>query len=645
MSITSRWITEFDKQVLRGKHALLYGNVHDQSIYRDNYMTALDFQQNYFLEKRYEIIAGYDPIEGVHFPVSEMKKIYDETLRKAVLQNVNCGFGSDPNPDTNIPPNDTAQQQLSSNPRVAPARRLPQAVGSAARPRMDEAFAGFRRLLAQRDVSVAVLVDIVDMLTSDPERYAQEEREALMQLKKCSLEAAFVRKEHHNAGYRNTLVITAGDINRVPQWLYRENPLVSIVHVARPSKEERKHFYFAFQNQFYTNGGIDDNQKTAEEFSNLTEGLQTWDLEALKRTSCIEKIPVGKPSKLVDFFKFGVREDPWERIDHESVKKAGDILSRRVIGQPQAIEAVTTMLTSARVGLGLQGGGKSSQPKGVFFFVGPTGVGKTELAKALTEFVFSDESAFERFDMSEYKEEHAAEKLTGAPPGYVGYEDSGRLVRRMMEKPHSILLFDEIEKAHPRVLDKFLQILEDGRLTDGRGQTVYFNQSAIIFTSNIGATKLVNSGNSIQDMNRSKVHKFFKDSVKSWFFDEEPKGINRAELYNRLGDNIIPFDILRPEYVKPIAEKFINQLAVAAVERFQLSIAIDESVYQNITQQMQENGNLLLGGRRIKTMLQDAVVNPFNRWLFENLGGSITNHPNSVLLSINTDGKLEVKNV
>jgi ATP-dependent Clp protease ATP-binding subunit ClpA len=140
------------------------------------------------------------------------------------------------------------------------------------------------------------------------------------------------------------------------------------------------------------------------------------------------------------------------------------------------------MLTNAKVGISMsQVSGRNSKPKGVFFFVGPTGVGKMELAKSLSRLIFGDEEAFLRFDMSEYKEEHAAEKLAGAPPGFVGYEEGGQLTNKILERPYRILLFDEIEKAHPKVLDKFLQILEDGRLTDGKGQTAYFNQTVIIW--------------------------------------------------------------------------------------------------------------------------------------------------------------------
>src|SRR5205814_1862259 len=153
----------------------------------------------------------------------------------------------------------------------------------------------------------------------------------------------------------------------------------------------------------------------------------------------------------------------------------------RVKGQDAVIEQVVPTLIRAKMGMSDVGGGQhSSKPRGVFFFVGPTGVGKTELSKAIAELIFGDEKAMIRFDMSEYSEEHQQARLIGAPPGYVGFDQGGQLTNAIIEKPFSVVLFDEIEKAHGRILDKFLQILDEGRLTDGMGRTVYFSEAILI---------------------------------------------------------------------------------------------------------------------------------------------------------------------
>nr|MCM0592519.1 AAA family ATPase [Gloeotrichia echinulata DEX184] len=353
--------------------------------------------------------------------------------------------------------------------------------------------------------------------------------------------------------------------------------------------------------------------------------------------------------KLVDFYKFGRLDDPWEQISPERIASAKQELSRSVIGKPKAIEAVTSMLSSARIGLSMSGKQLSTQPKGIFFFVGPTGVGKTELAKALARLLFADEGSLIRFDMSEYAQEHAAEKLTGAPPGFVGFEAGGQLTNRVLEQPYSILLFDEIEKATPKVLDKFLQILSDGRLTDGKGQTVYFNQTVIIFTSNIGASDLTNhnTGETIRSgiMSQvkegniplySQIEEHFDQEVR-WYFSNY---IGRTELLGRLGDNIVVFDLLRSDFVNSIANKFLQQYADFTKEKYNLKINFLSSVLEFILNRMKEERNLVLGGRRIKSLLETFIEKPLNSWLFEKFPDTSVLSNQILSIELSQDGSL-----
>jgi ATP-dependent Clp protease ATP-binding subunit ClpB len=169
------------------------------------------------------------------------------------------------------------------------------------------------------------------------------------------------------------------------------------------------------------------------------------------------------------------------------VKEARTLLETRIKGQPHAIEKTLDILARSITGLsGSQSGPRHQKPRGVLFFAGPTGVGKTELANAVTELLFGDEAACQRFDMSEFMEEASVSRLIGAPPGHPGHERGGELVNAAHRRPFSVFLFEEIEKAHPRILDMFLQILDEGRLTDARGATAHFSQALIIFTSNTG---------------------------------------------------------------------------------------------------------------------------------------------------------------
>jgi len=626
---SSRWIRDFRDQLVRGRHVVLCGNVHDRFLSAGRYLTINEYLQECFLDNlHFDLVARYDAVDGFRFARPEMAERFVSLCRSRVM-------GSPPPPPAPTP----AQAPPSPGPAGAPARGVPRPSQGNAAPNAaatlhmapEEAAGNIRVAMAQGEVSVAVVMDLADMLTGSAEHYGTEERQFLALLKKCTLEASLVERGRA-AGYRNTLVVTASDLKRVPLWLHRENPFVAIVTAGRPDKEERRAFAEAYLGaSFYEGHQIPAGQlpALAGEFADLTEGFQCWDLEALRRTSHVERLPASRLRPLIDFYKFGLKDDPWQKLDRHRVAEASDFLSRRVLGQPAAVERVVDMLTSAQVGVTMSpGGARGGRPKGVFFFVGPTGVGKTELAKALTELVFGDEKAFARFDMSEYKEEHAAEKLAGAPPGFVGYDEGGQLTNRVLEHPHSILLFDEIEKAHPKVLDKFLQILEDGRLTDGKGQTAYFHQTAIIFTSNIGASDLSDpvSGAVIRpgimgqvDLDRvadypyEQVENHFKREVE-WFFTSR---IGRAELLNRLGDNIVVFDILRPAFVQGITEKFLRLLTEGAREARGLELRFNPQVPRRLEDWMRQKDNLLFGGRRVKSLLETHVERPLNRWLFQ----------------------------
>ena len=200
------------------------------------------------------------------------------------------------------------------------------------------------------------------------------------------------------------------------------------------------------------------------------------------------EVPLAELPDAVRTYKLGVLDNPWKR-EHlrKRIVDGEQRVPARVVGQPQAVTKTLDILKRAVLGLsGAQAARASSRPRGVLFFAGPTGVGKTELAKAITSLVFGNEDAYLRFDMSEFSAEHAGDRLIGSPPGYVGFEAGGELTNAVRQDPFRVILFDEIEKAHPRILDKFLQILEDGRLTDGRGNTAFFSESILVFTSNLG---------------------------------------------------------------------------------------------------------------------------------------------------------------
>lgn len=263
---------------------------------------------------------------------------------------------------------------------------------------------------------------------------------------------------------------------------------------------------------------------------------------------------------------------------------------------------------------GAQTAATSSRPRGVLFFAGPTGVGKTELARALTALIFGDERAYIRFDMSEFAAEHADARLLGAPPGYVGYDAGGELTNAVKAKPFSVVLFDEIEKAHPRILDKFLQILEDGRLTDGRGDTVYFSEAILIFTSNLGITVRDESSERRLLVQPGEAYEQVERKVRAAIADYFKFTLGRPEILNRIGDNIVVFDFIQPAVAERIFAGMLDNIARRVAEEHDLALHLSAAARQQLLEWCTQD--LSDGGRGIGNRLETTFVNPLARALF-----------------------------
>lgn len=248
-----------------------------------------------------------------------------------------------------------------------------------------------------------------------------------------------------------------------------------------------------------------------------------------------------------------LKEEESERLLHLE-----EILHQRVIGQDEAVEAVSRAVRRAQAGLK-----DPKRPIGSFIFLGPTGVGKTELAKALAEALFGDEEAIVRFDMSEYMEKHTVSRLLGAPPGYVGYEEAGQLTEAVRQRPYSVVLFDEIEKAHPDVFNVLLQVMEDGRLTDAKGRTVDFRNTVIIMTSNVGAN-IIHRGNRLGFKTGEKKDDMDYESMKERVMDELRRTF-RPEFLNRV-DDIIVFHALEEEHMTEIVDLMLKNVSKRIAE-------------------------------------------------------------------------------
>ncbi|PIQ68107.1 MAG: type VI secretion system ATPase TssH [Candidatus Taylorbacteria bacterium CG11_big_fil_rev_8_21_14_0_20_46_11] len=286
-------------------------------------------------------------------------------------------------------------------------------------------------------------------------------------------------------------------------------------------------------------------------------------------------------------------------LEEEAAKltRIEDDLRNRIVGQDDPIKRVSDSIKRSRAGIS-----DPNRPIGSFLFLGPTGVGKTELTKALAEFMFNDDRALIRVDMSEFMEKHAISKLIGAPPGYVGYEEGGTLTETIRHRPYAVVLFDEIEKAHPEVFNILLQILDNGRLTDAKGRAVNFRNTIIILTSNIGAQfidKMEKVGFAVADKNKTAEYAEAKTKVTAALKDHF-----RPEFLNRL-DEIIIFDILSPEAVTKIVEIQIREVEERLITKG-ISLVVDPKVYEYLSK---EGYNPQYGARPLRRLIQSKILN------------------------------------
>ena len=367
--------------------------------------------------------------------------------------------------------------------------------------------------------------------------------------------------------------------------------------------------------------------KLRDEVNSLKEELEKeknkW---KNKKTKTIPKLTEEDIAKVIASWT-GIPAAKITQDENKKLKNLDKELHKRVIGQNEAVEAVAKAIRRSRVGLK-----NPNRPIGSFLFLGPTGVGKTELSKALAESLFGTEDSIIRIDMSEFMEPHSVAKLIGAPPGYVGFDDGGQLTEKIRRKPYSVILFDEIEKAHPDVMNMLLQILEDGRLTDSQGRTVNFKNTVIIMTSNIGA-RLITEKKSLgfansSDEDETKEYEDIKKNVMA-----ELKKELRPEFINRI-DDIIVFHKLNDDEIRSIIDLLLRNVEQRLVEQG-LNIKIDKSVKELIAKKGVDKE---FGARPLRRAIQNIVEDKLAE---EILDGNIKTGVEAKLVA--KDDKVELK--
>jgi ATP-dependent Clp protease ATP-binding subunit ClpB len=489
------------------------------------------------------------------------------------------------------------------------------------RPKLTEVAAVLEAVVGARDRRAAVAVDYASRLTADPTK-PEEYDHFFAFAERLSQTAELVAIDGANPLF-NPVIWLANSDRDLPEWLTAGNDSIRKIAVPLPDLGTRSAAagWLAQTLPGYAESADDERDQLPSRLAEQTQGLTL--LSTLKITRLARRLDLPEASvsrrveEAVRCYRVGVHDNPWQQADLRArMVGAADAIGRRVSGQQQAIRHSVDILVRSVLGLsGAHAGGSASRPRGVLFFAGPTGVGKTQLAKELTRRLFGDEQAYIRFDMSEFTAEHAADRLVGAPPGYVGHDAGGELTNAIRERPFSLILFDEIEKAHPRILDKFLQILDDGRLTDASGSTVYFSEAVLVFTSNLGVSETDERGVRRATVTSRMTRAELEDGVKRGIRNHFVSDLNRPELLNRFGDNIVVFNFIDRDSARTIFDGLVHEVAARLHQEQRLDLTLAPLAREQLLAAATEDlGN---GGRGIGSVLESALVNPLARELFE----------------------------
>jgi len=476
-------------------------------------------------------------------------------------------------------------------------------------------------------MNLALLIDYTSQAVNNPS--AQQELDKLMLacLKHVNNSPDFIHKGFTSISIKHPVFWLVDQPNDLPGWMLSGDGIRQIP-IGRPDFDERMRFARAVLAS--SPKLADDLDSMVAQFASVTDGISNRGILEIYKLVIAGDVQRERIIEAARQYRLGITENPWQKPElKKNIKDAERLLAEAVYGQDKAIRRAVDLLMQASLNMThahtREGG---TGPRGVMFFAGATGVGKTELAKSIARLVFGSADRIVRFDMSEFTQEHTESRLVGSPPGYIGHGVGGELTNAIRQQPHSVVLFDEIEKAHDKILDKFLQILSDGRLTDGSGDTVFFSETIIVFTSNQGADAAqrildeaaelgidLSSGTEQAEAMAALYESAIRSSVVRYFTEE----LARPELLGRIGEqNIVVFQPITPGIAARIASNCISNIKDNLLKQNGCTVVLDAPAEQQCIELA--TADLTKGGRGVIDAMRDILLAPLARALFGDEG-------------------------